>query len=374
MTMTWPGAAGFDRSRENDALSIVRRLRLLPVAKPDDRRAAVTVAAPVTAVEPWAVYIQAPGMRLPAGRVAILAGLAVAALVFGSAFWQLHSSASIAEPAAPPMLATAAAVTEPFAGGVAPAPAAPSTAAADRARKTILGALASADAAASLQPAISSAAAAQAPAAVAVSVPAATPPSPAFAVQVQAVDTPAVAAPAHTSSWGKAATVATAPARAAVRPAARTSGWGAATVPTRTAAAVRAAPVLPAPAAHAVITWPASGPITSYFGPSHPLGIDIGIPYGTPLQAAASGRVSFVGGDPCCSYGYRVDIDHGNGVLTRYGHLIEPSTMVPGQMVRLGDVIGFSGSTGFSTGPHLHFEVRLYDRPVNPLLVLPGGG
>jgi murein DD-endopeptidase MepM/ murein hydrolase activator NlpD len=127
--------------------------------------------------------------------------------------------------------------------------------------------------------------------------------------------------------------------------------------------------VVPSP--RAVIVWPANGPVTSLYGPSHPLGIDIGLNFGTPLRAAASGRVSFVGGDPCCSYGYYVDIDHGNGVMTRYGHLIQPSFLRTGAQVRIGDTVGYAGSTGNSTGPHLHFEVRLHGMPVNPLLVLP---
>jgi len=154
-------------------------------------------------------------------------------------------------------------------------------------------------------------------------------------------------------------------------PGSTTWGPGDASVQTATAASPPVTPRTATPPAQAVIVWPANGSITSLYGPSHPLGIDIGLSFGTPLRAAASGRVSFVGGDPCCSYGYYVDIDHGNGVMTRYGHLIQPSFLRIGDAVRIGDTIGYAGSTGNSTGPHLHFEVRLHGMPVNPLLVLP---
>jgi len=133
----------------------------------------------------------------------------------------------------------------------------------------------------------------------------------------------------------------------------------------------------PVPRPHApastttAIVWPARGPITSLFGPQHPLGIDIGIPPGTIVRAIADGRVAFAGGDACCSYGYYVDIDHGDGITTRYGHLTYVPAFTAGQVVHAGDPIGLSGSTGNSTGPHLHFEVRLNGLPVNPLLVLP---
>jgi murein DD-endopeptidase MepM/ murein hydrolase activator NlpD len=121
----------------------------------------------------------------------------------------------------------------------------------------------------------------------------------------------------------------------------------------------------------AAIVWPAVGPLTSYFGPSHPLGIDIGLAVGAPILAAAPGSVAFAGGDACCSYGYYVDIDHGRGILTRYGHLVRPSLLRAGDRIKLGQVIGYAGSAGDSTGPHLHFEIRLNGVPVNPLLVLP---
>jgi len=118
--------------------------------------------------------------------------------------------------------------------------------------------------------------------------------------------------------------------------------------------------------------WPAHGTITSFFGPSHPLGIDIAQGMGMPVTAAASGVVSFKGGDPCCSYGYYVDIIHPGGYMTRYGHLVVPSFLKPGQPVVQGQTIGLSGSTGFSTGPHLHFEIRLNGVPLDPLELIAG--
>ncbi|GEM_PF-1345953 len=118
--------------------------------------------------------------------------------------------------------------------------------------------------------------------------------------------------------------------------------------------------------------WPARGPISSLFGPSHPLGIDIAQSAGLPVTAAASGVVSFSGGDPCCGYGYYVDITHPGGYVTRYGHLLTPSYLKPGDHVRQGQIIGLSGSTGDSTGPHLHFEVRLNGVPLDPLRLLAG--
>ncbi len=118
--------------------------------------------------------------------------------------------------------------------------------------------------------------------------------------------------------------------------------------------------------------WPARGPISSLFGPSHPLGIDIAQGPGLPVTAAASGVVTFSGGDPCCSYGYYVDITHAGGYLTRYGHLLLPSYLKPGDQVRQGQVIGLSGATGLATGPHLHFEIRLNGVPLDPLKLLAG--
>jgi murein DD-endopeptidase MepM/ murein hydrolase activator NlpD len=117
--------------------------------------------------------------------------------------------------------------------------------------------------------------------------------------------------------------------------------------------------------------WPLSGPITSPFGMRwgtlHP-GIDIGVPTGTPIQAAGSGTVVWCGW--MSGYGNLVMIDHHNGLATLYGH---QSRIAVGcnQEVSQGQTIGYVGCTGFCTGPHLHFEVRLDGTPVDPLGYLP---
>ncbi len=116
--------------------------------------------------------------------------------------------------------------------------------------------------------------------------------------------------------------------------------------------------------------WPTPGPITSSFGPAHPLGIDIGIETGTPVIAAAAGQVTFVGGHVCCSYGKYVIIKHDQTLETRYAHLSRFNVQL-GQWVQQGDLIGWSGSTGLSTGPHLHFEIRRNGTPQDPVGLLP---
>ena len=92
-------------------------------------------------------------------------------------------------------------------------------------------------------------------------------------------------------------------------------------------------------------------------------GLDFRGPIGAPIYAAAKGRVSFVG--QRSGYGNVVEISHGSGLVTRYAHMSAFHSRV-GQEVAPGDVIGAIGSTGRSTGPHLHFEVRVNGRAVNP--------
>jgi murein DD-endopeptidase MepM/ murein hydrolase activator NlpD len=117
--------------------------------------------------------------------------------------------------------------------------------------------------------------------------------------------------------------------------------------------------------------WPVSGPITSPFGMRwgtlHP-GIDIGVPTGTPIHAAGSGTVVWCGW--MSGYGNLVMIDHHNGLATLYGHESQVAVAC-GQNVATGQVVGYSGCTGFCTGPHVHFEVRANGTPVDPLGYLP---
>jgi murein DD-endopeptidase MepM/ murein hydrolase activator NlpD len=118
--------------------------------------------------------------------------------------------------------------------------------------------------------------------------------------------------------------------------------------------------------------WPLRGRITSTFGyRRHPIwgginlhtGLDIAAPYGKPITAADKGEVIFSGW--WGGYGKALVIDHGRGYTTVYGHMSR-IYMQAGQTVDKGQVIGLVGSTGFSTGPHLHFEVRVNGRPVDP--------
>lgn len=116
------------------------------------------------------------------------------------------------------------------------------------------------------------------------------------------------------------------------------------------------------------LMWPASARITQRFWSRHP-GIDLAAPLGSPIKAADAGYVVAAGWSPY-GYGYHVVIDHGNQMQTLYAHLSKFSVKV-GDSVTRGQVIGNVGSTGNSTGPHLHFEVRVRGAQRNPLSMLP---
>jgi murein DD-endopeptidase MepM/ murein hydrolase activator NlpD len=114
--------------------------------------------------------------------------------------------------------------------------------------------------------------------------------------------------------------------------------------------------------------WPASGDLSQYFSWYHP-GIDISNLGGGPIRAADSGTVVVAGWPDSYGYGNRVEIDHGNGYRTLYAHM-SAIYVSPGQTISKGDVIGAMGSTGRSTGVHLHLEIRLNGTPLNPLGIL----
>lgn len=118
--------------------------------------------------------------------------------------------------------------------------------------------------------------------------------------------------------------------------------------------------------------WPVMGPITGPFGAridpfngegAFHSGVDISCSYGQPIMAAADGTVSFAG--LYSGYGRMIELDHGDSTVTRYGHL-SGFAVAEGQSVRRGEIIGYAGMSGRSTGPHLHYEVRVHDAPVNP--------
>jgi murein DD-endopeptidase MepM/ murein hydrolase activator NlpD len=127
-------------------------------------------------------------------------------------------------------------------------------------------------------------------------------------------------------------------------------------------------------------TWPVRGYVSDGFGSRsnpyggggyemHP-GVDIATTFGTAIEATADGVVLFAGVQG--GYGNCVVVDHGYGVTTRYGHMSRIDVQA-GERVHRGKQIGAVGSTGRSTGPHCHYEVRLQDRPVNPMNYLPLG-
>lgn len=116
--------------------------------------------------------------------------------------------------------------------------------------------------------------------------------------------------------------------------------------------------------------WPVTGPVSSPFGPrwgnEFHHGIDVAVPKGTPVAAAKDGTVVRAGWHKI--YGYFVELDHGNGFSTLYGHnsLLYAQK---GQFIKQGDAVALSGSTGRSTGPHVHFEVRVKNKAIDPLKV-----
>lgn len=124
--------------------------------------------------------------------------------------------------------------------------------------------------------------------------------------------------------------------------------------------------------------WPVEGRLTDGFGDRrNPFGgysiefhtgQDIATNYGTAVTATANGVVTFTGYQN--GYGQLVVIDHGGGLTTRYGHLSHIDASV-GQNITRGDIVGRVGSSGRSTGPHLHYEIRINDEPVDPIPYLP---
>lgn len=131
------------------------------------------------------------------------------------------------------------------------------------------------------------------------------------------------------------------------------------------------------PTAETPNIWPVAGPISSYYGyrtspggigSTFHEGVDIAGDYGTPISATAAGTVTqagWVGG-----YGYLVEVKHADGIVTQYGH--NSAVLVyEGQHVDQGSMIALMGSTGNSTGPHCHYEVRIHGEAVDPMYFLP---
>jgi murein DD-endopeptidase MepM/ murein hydrolase activator NlpD len=126
----------------------------------------------------------------------------------------------------------------------------------------------------------------------------------------------------------------------------------------------------------------AGAKLTSGFGMRvHPLlgytkmhtGVDFGVPYGTPIRAAGNGVVE-VGGR-FGAYGITVELKHGEHYETLYAHMSKLAAgIIPGARVNQGQIIGYVGATGRATGPHLHYEVRIDTRPINPVGIQVAGG
>ncbi len=124
---------------------------------------------------------------------------------------------------------------------------------------------------------------------------------------------------------------------------------------------------------HIPSIWPTTGVVSSPYGlrwggtDFHP-GMDIANDMGTPIVATADGVVEYAGWNSG-GYGNMVDINHGNGIMTRYGHAMQV-VVSTGQQVKRGQLIAYMGSTGFSTGPHVHYEVHVNGNRVNPISYL----
>ena len=126
------------------------------------------------------------------------------------------------------------------------------------------------------------------------------------------------------------------------------------------------------------VVWPVSGPISLEFGKFSPYqlfhsGIDIASPtreVGTPVAAFMTGTVTYAD-QTLIGYGKHVVIDNGHHITSIYGHL-DTLNVIKGQPIGVGEVIGTRGTTGWSTGPHLHFEIRVFGIPVNPRTFLAG--
>lgn len=136
------------------------------------------------------------------------------------------------------------------------------------------------------------------------------------------------------------------------------------------------ATVLAVSAGCGIPRWPVDAPMTSPYGlrfagvlPGAHRGVDLDAPLGTPVRAMSDGQVRFAG--VMSGYGNVIWLDHGGSVLSVYAHLSEIH-VAAGTLVRGGSVIGLSGATGDVTGPHLHFEIWRWGRPVDPVPLLGG--
>lgn len=141
--------------------------------------------------------------------------------------------------------------------------------------------------------------------------------------------------------------------------------------PTSVAVAASGGSTTAGPVSARGFSWPLTGTFTSGYGQRNGrlhAGQDIAVPIGTPVRAAKDGTVVFAG--EASGYGIAVYVEHDGGVVTRYAHLSRLDVR-RGQQVRRGQRIAASGNTGRSTGPHLHFELRVADRAVDPLPYLP---